>query len=101
VSGHARQGELQTLISVAKPDCFIPVHGEYRHMVHHARLATGMGVAVDQVLLCEDGDTVRLDAAASTETARSPPATSTSTARSATSATGCCATVGCWPKRAS
>ncbi len=63
VSGHARQGELQTLISVAKPDCFIPVHGEYRHMVHHARLATGMGVAVDQVLLCEDGDTVRLDAA--------------------------------------
>ena len=39
VSGHARQGELSTLMAVAKPDCFIPVHGEYRHMVHHAELA--------------------------------------------------------------
>jgi len=61
VSGHARQGELQTLLSVAKPDAFVPVHGEYRHMVHHARLARGMGVPPDQILLCEDGDAVRLD----------------------------------------
>jgi len=61
VSGHARQGELRTLISVAKPDSFIPVHGEFRHLVHHAELARDMGVPPDQVLLCEDGDTVRLD----------------------------------------
>jgi len=101
VSGHARQGELQTLISVAKPDCFIPVHGEYRHMVHHARLATGMGVAVDQVLLCEDGDTVRLDAAGIHRDGEVPAGYLYVDARSATSATGCCATVGCWPKRAS
>ena len=62
VSGHARQGELQTLMAVARPRSFIPVHGEYRHMVHHAALARAMGIDSDQVLLCEDGDAVRLDA---------------------------------------
>jgi ribonuclease J len=62
VSGHARQGELQTLLSVARPQSFVPVHGEYRHMVHHAALARSMGVPAEQVLLCEDGDAVRLDA---------------------------------------
>jgi ribonuclease J len=61
VSGHARQGELQTLLAVARPEAFVPVHGEYRHMVHHAGLARGMGVPPSQVLLCEDGDVVRLD----------------------------------------
>jgi ribonuclease J len=63
VSGHARQGELQTLLSVAKPRSFVPVHGEYRHLVHHCALARSMGVPDDQVVLCEDGDAVRLDAA--------------------------------------
>lgn len=63
VSGHARQGELRTLLSVARPQSFVPVHGEYRHMVHHAALARSMGVPPDQVILCEDGDAVRLDGA--------------------------------------
>ncbi len=62
VSGHAKQGELQMLMAVAKPETFVPVHGEYRHMVHHARLGRAMGIAPEQVLLCEDGDAVRLDA---------------------------------------
>jgi ribonuclease J len=62
VSGHARQGELSLLMSVTRPDCFIPVHGEYRHMANHVRLAASMGIDGDRVLLCEDGDTVRLDA---------------------------------------
>lgn len=61
VSGHARQGELRTLLSVAKPRAFVPVHGEYRHLVHHAALARSMGVS--QVLVCEDGDAIRLDGA--------------------------------------
>ncbi|HUZ20954.1 MAG TPA: ribonuclease J [Acidimicrobiales bacterium] len=59
-SGHAKQGELATLLAVARPTCFIPVHGEYRHLLRHARLAIEMGVAEQNVLLCEDGDTVRL-----------------------------------------
>jgi ribonuclease J len=61
VSGHARQGELQTLLAVTRPECFVPVHGEFRHMVHHARLALAMGIDPAEVLLCEDGDAIVLD----------------------------------------
>jgi ribonuclease J len=60
VSGHAMQGEMKTLLSVARPDYFVPVHGEFRHLTHHARLAMAMGVAADHVLLCEDGDVLEL-----------------------------------------
>ena len=38
----------------------MPVHGEYRHLVHHAQLARDVGVADDHVLVCEDGDVVTL-----------------------------------------
>jgi ribonuclease J len=62
VSGHAKQGELRTLMSVTKPECFVPVHGEYRHMVHHVRLGLSMGIDPAKVLLCEDGDAVQLTA---------------------------------------
>jgi len=60
VSGHARQGELKTLLSVAGPEWFVPVHGEYRHLVNHVQLAVRMGVAPDNAVLCEDGDSVVL-----------------------------------------
>ncbi|GAC1599823.1 MAG: ribonuclease J [Acidimicrobiales bacterium] len=60
VSGHAKQGEMKTLLSVARPEYFIPVHGEFRHLTHHSRLAMQMGVPDDHVLLCEDGDVVKL-----------------------------------------
>ncbi len=59
-SGHGKQGELAMLLNVARPKCFIPVHGEYRHLLRHARLAIEMGVDERSVLLCEDGDAVRL-----------------------------------------
>jgi ribonuclease J len=62
VSGHAKQGELRTLMSVTKPECFVPVHGEYRHMVHHVRLGLSMGIDPSKVLLCEDGDAIQLTA---------------------------------------
>ncbi|MDQ1437266.1 MAG: ribonuclease [Acidimicrobiaceae bacterium] len=60
VSGHAMQGELATLLSIASPEFFIPVHGEFRHLTHHARLAMRMGVRTENVLLCEDGDVVEV-----------------------------------------
>jgi ribonuclease J len=63
VSGHAMQGELKTLLSIARPEHFIPVHGEFRHLSVHTRLAMEMGVAPDNVLLAEDGDVVELDGA--------------------------------------
>ncbi len=59
-SGHARQGELSTLLSIAKPHSFIPVHGEYRHLLCHSRLAIEMGVPATEVLVCEDGDVITL-----------------------------------------
>ena len=59
-SGHAMREELRLLMSVAQPRAFIPVHGEYRHLVHHARLAVEMGVPEESVLLAEDGDVVEL-----------------------------------------
>jgi len=61
VSGHAKQGELAMLMSVTHPDFFVPVHGEYRHMANHLRLANSMGITGDRLLLCEDGDAVRID----------------------------------------
>ena len=60
VTGHAQQGELKTLLGIAKPEFFVPVHGEFRHLTHHARLAMVMGVAGNNVLLAEDGDVLRL-----------------------------------------
>lgn len=59
-TGHAKQEELKTVLSVVRPDWFIPVHGEYRHLVAHAELARTMGVADSRVLVCEDGDQVVL-----------------------------------------
>ncbi len=59
-TGHAKQEELKTVLSVVRPDWFIPVHGEYRHLVAHADLARTMGVADSRVLVCEDGDQVVL-----------------------------------------
>jgi ribonuclease J len=62
VSGHAQQGEMKTLLSIAKPEFFVPVHGEFRHLTHHARLAMAMGVPGPNVLLAEDGDVLELTA---------------------------------------
>ncbi|MFZ0171852.1 MAG: ribonuclease J, partial [Acidimicrobiales bacterium] len=59
-SGHARQGELATMLSIAKPKSFVPVHGEYRMLLRHSRLAIEMGVAASEVLVCEDGDVIAL-----------------------------------------
>ncbi len=58
VSGHGRREELRAMLEVVQPDAFVPVHGEYRHMVNHARLAASVGVA--DVHVCEDGDAVVL-----------------------------------------
>jgi ribonuclease J len=59
-TGHAKQEELKTVLSVMRPEWFIPVHGEYRHLVAHAELARTMQVAHDHVMVCEDGDQVVL-----------------------------------------
>ncbi|HEY7105517.1 MAG TPA: ribonuclease J [Acidimicrobiia bacterium] len=60
VSGHASQEELKFLLDIVQPEWFVPVHGEYRHLVHHARLARDVGVVPARVLVCEDGDRLTL-----------------------------------------
>lgn len=58
VSGHACQEELKILHSILKPKFFIPVHGEYRHLKKHAKLAAEMGLKDHQMIIAEIGDTV-------------------------------------------
>jgi ribonuclease J len=58
VSGHASADELATLISLVKPEYFIPVHGEHRHMKAHSDIAIRTGIDKDHVFLCHDGDSV-------------------------------------------
>src|SRR5216684_791358 len=55
VSGHASQEDLKQMIELTRPRYFVPVHGEYRHLLQHARLAEGAGLPKDRVFLVEDG----------------------------------------------
>ena len=59
-TGHAQADELKTLLSITRPEHFVPIHGEYRHMVAHAKLAAAMGVPAPNIALCEDGDVITL-----------------------------------------
>ena len=61
VSGHAFQEELKLMIQVARPRYFIPIHGEYRHLVLHARLASQMGIPTDRIFLIENGQPIEMD----------------------------------------
>ncbi len=59
-TGHAQADELKTYLSLTTPEWFVPIHGEYRHMVANAKLGHLMGVPRDHVLICEDGDVLEL-----------------------------------------
>ncbi len=61
VSGHAFQEELKLMINLTKPKYFMPIHGEYRHLVLHARLAEAVGIAKEHILLAEDGQIIEFD----------------------------------------
>jgi ribonuclease J len=60
VSGHGSREELKMLITLVNPECFVPIHGEIRHLVHHARLARDMGIQEDKIFQLEDGDILEL-----------------------------------------
>jgi ribonuclease J len=59
VSGHANRDELLTMLHLVRPAAFVPIHGEYRHLAAHAKLARL--IEVPSVEICEDGDVVILD----------------------------------------
>jgi len=60
VSGHASQDELRLMLNLVRPQFFIPVHGEYRHLLAHGRLARAVGLSAESVLVVEDGQGVEL-----------------------------------------
>jgi ribonuclease J len=63
VSGHAFREELKLMINLTKPEYFIPIHGEFRHLVLHARLAQSVGIAENKILLAENGQVIEFNKA--------------------------------------
>ncbi|MBE0446691.1 MAG: ribonuclease J [Actinobacteria bacterium] len=61
VSGHGAQEELKLMINLVKPKYFIPVHGEYRHLKHHAELASELGVSKGNIFIAGNGDVIEFD----------------------------------------
>ncbi|MDH3344495.1 MAG: ribonuclease J [Desulfobacteraceae bacterium] len=61
VSGHAFQEELKLMINLTRPKYFIPIHGEFRHLVLHSRLAKQVGIPEENILLAENGQIIEFD----------------------------------------
>jgi ribonuclease J len=70
VSGHASQEELLLMLNLVRPKYFIPIHGEYRMLVTHGRLAQQTGVAGDNVFVVENGDVIELTASSADKIGR-------------------------------
>jgi ribonuclease J len=62
VSGHASQEELKLLMNILRPEHFMPIHGEYRMLVRHARMAMDVGVPADKTFVLTNGDVLEFDA---------------------------------------
>ena len=60
VHGHASEEELKLLLTLVKPKFFMPIHGEYRHLSLHAKLAESIGVPKENTFVLEDGDVLEL-----------------------------------------
>ncbi|MEW6348177.1 MAG: ribonuclease J [Thermodesulfobacteriota bacterium] len=60
VSGHAAEAELRFLLKLVRPRYFIPIHGEYRHLIRHAHLAGETGVDADHIVVAQNGDLIEI-----------------------------------------
>jgi len=70
VHGHASQEELKLLLNLVKPKFFMPIHGEYRHLTLHAKLAESVGIPKDNIFVLEDGDILEVSPWASKVTGK-------------------------------
>jgi ribonuclease J len=70
VSGHASQEELKLMINLTRPKYFIPIHGEFRMLVQHGRLAAELGVAPENILIIENGQPIEFSADGSARRAK-------------------------------
>ena len=60
VHGHGSQEELKLLLNVVKPKYFVPIHGEYRHLSQHAKLAESIGIPRESIFVIEDGEVLEI-----------------------------------------
>lgn len=60
VRGHASQEELKLMMRLTKPKFFIPIHGDYRHLVHHSELAKSVGILKENIFIMTDGDVLEV-----------------------------------------
>ena len=60
VSGHASKEELKLMLNMVKPKYFIPVHGEYRHLVYHSNLAEKVGIPKENIFILENGERLEI-----------------------------------------
>lgn len=60
VSGHGSREELKLMIQDTNPEFFVPIHGEFRHLVHHGRLAQEMGITQERIFQIDDGTVLEL-----------------------------------------
>jgi ribonuclease J len=72
VSGHASQEDLKLMLNLTRPRYLLPVHGEYRHLLGHARLAASVGIPRDRVFVLEDGLGLELTASEARVVGRFP-----------------------------
>jgi len=68
VSGHASQEELKIMLNMTRPRFFVPIHGEYRHLVLHSRLARSVGIPEENIIVAEDGDVIEIGPATAAKT---------------------------------
>lgn len=61
VSGHANEEELKMLMAMMKPEYFLPIHGEFRHLVKHGRMAEKLGVNPNKIFILENGGIVEFE----------------------------------------
>src|SRR5258708_1717848 len=60
VSGHAAQEELKLMLSLLRPKFFVPIHGEYRQLLLHAKLAYSLSIPEENIVIAEDGDIIEV-----------------------------------------
>jgi ribonuclease J len=61
VSGHASKEELKLMMNMVKPKYFVPIHGEYRHLKYHVKLAEKSGIKKENILMLEDGTVLEIN----------------------------------------
>lgn len=61
VSGHASKEELKLMLNLVRPKYFMPVHGEYRHLIYHSKLAEKLNIPKENIFIMQDGNVLEIN----------------------------------------